>query len=702
MDRQVIVARTYIKAANRLRSYRKQIDEKLHLFSQNPHHSSLKLHQLDRVESGEWWSYYVNMDVRTILSDQKDCWVVCYVGHHDDAYQWARRKRFSVDLLQGSYSLAPPASEVVLEKPIAEASPENAPRRPLSGYTVKDLIRLGIPQQNEDWAQRFINATEDELQHLLSTALDEDWFSQDVTERLWNLAFGGARYQELLPPQVSLLMTSELLRRYPRNFWAPESEAEIERAIRSNWQEWIIFLHPAQKAAVERDMQGAIRIRGGAGTGKTVVAAHRTAWLATRYPDEQVLLTTFTRVLAENLRRRVEQIIGSLEGTMITVATLHSVAYSMFKRHLQRNEAVVDDFNPLLREAIQRVGSEYDLAFMRAEWETIIEPWNVRTLEKYRTIERIGRRTQLQIAQREKLWPVFEQMWQLLAEHGQITYGGICYAVAEYLQNHPEARYRCVVVDEAQDFGPAELTLIRALAPPDEENSLFLCADFRQRIYRPAVPWIRFGIDTRGRSYTLRVNYRTTAQIQHFAESVLPSQIEDGEENKAVAPTDRPFALLRGIEPEIKAYDNIRAEMSGLKQWIYHCLNENIQPGEIAIFARTKQVRDEVRKLLQEVERERGIYALELSRDMQPIADKLNYGTAHNAKGLEFRAVAVVGVSSSNFPCYAVVKDVADPAERSLKEAEERQLLYTVCTRARERLYISYAPAASPSPFLKR
>lgn len=702
MDRQVIVARTYTKAANRLRPYRKQIDEKLHLFSQNPHHSSLKLHQLDRVVSGEWWSYYVNMDVRTILSDQKDCWVVCYVGHHDEAYQWARRKRFSVDLLQGSYSLAPPASEVVLEKPIAEASTENAPRRPLSGYTVKDLIRLGIPHQNEDWAQRFINATEDELQYLLSRALDEDWFSQDVTERLWNLAFGGARYQELLPPQVSLLMTSELLRRYPRNFWAPESEAEIERAIRSNWQEWIIFLHPAQKAAVERDMQGAIRIRGGAGTGKTVVAAHRTAWLATRYPDEQVLLTTFTRVLAENLRRRVEQIIGSLEGTMIKVATLHSVAYSMFKRHLQRNEAVVDDFNPLLREAIQRVGSEYDLAFVRAEWETIIEPWNVRTLEKYRTIERIGRRTQLQIAQREKLWPVFEQMWQLLAERGQITYGGICYAVAEYLQNHPEARYRCVVVDEAQDFGPAELTLIRALAPPDEENSLFLCADFRQRIYRPAVPWIRFGIDTRGRSYTLRVNYRTTAQIQHFAESMLPSQIEDGEENKAVAPTDRPFALLHGIEPEIKAYENIRAEMSGLKQWIYHCLNENIQPGEIAIFARTKQVRDEVGKLLQEVERERGIYALELSRDMQPIADKLNYGTAHNAKGLEFRAVAVVGVSSSNFPCYAVVKDVADPAERLLKEAEERQLLYTVCTRARERLYISYAPAASPSPFLKR
>lgn len=698
--RKVVITRRYNKARERLPHYHREIDEKLELFRQDPLHPSLRFHEVDRSAYKNWWTYRVNDDIRVVVSDQQDSWVVCYVAHHDDAYQWAERRRFTVDLTTGSYSIAPPVDEAIA----APATPDEASavfHAPLSGYTPEQIMRLGIPDRA--WAERLTQATEEQLERILVQALDDDWFPEDVIERLIHLKDKTRSYRELLPPQVSVLMPSELMRRRPRDFWSPESEQDIRKAVQRGWQEWIIFLHPAQREAVERDLKGAIRVGGGAGTGKTVVAAHRTAWLATRYPNEPILLTTFTGVLADNLKQRVEQIIGSLYGTGIEVLTLHALAVRLFTQRLDRTETAVnrEAQNALLEQAIREVNSPYNLAFVRPEWETIIDPWQVRDLETYLQIERVGRKMPLQRKQREELWQVFERMWRLLEEHHLTTFSAVCYAVAEYLNQHPEARYRCVVVDEAQDFGPAELTLIRALAPTDLENALFLCADTRQRIYRPAIPWVRFGIDTRGRSYTLRVNYRTTRQIQDFAERVLPEAIEGVQEDETHILSDRPIALMHGVVPEARGYENIDAEMRGLKEWIYRCLNENIQPGEIAIFARSENALRHVETMLRkEVFQEHGIQARRLERDTPPVPYEINYGTAHNAKGLEFRAVAVVQVTAGYFPNYAAIKDVVDTAERKATEDQERQLLYTVCTRARERLYISWSPTTRRSTFL--
>lgn len=700
--RQVIVARVYEKARRKLEAHHKQIDAKFELFCQNPLHNSLEFHKLDRCPHEGWWSYKVNNDIRTIVADHQDCWVVCYVAHHDDAYQWAANRRFTQNLQDGSYAIAPPVKEVVEQ---VEAVPETTQgfRVPLGGYTPEEIMRLGVP---EDWAQHLVQATEEELNRLLTRAMEEDWMPEDVIERLFDLVDGKRPYRELVLPQISVLLPSELFRRRPRDFWAPESEEEIRKAIRGDWQQWIIFLHSSQKEAVERDMHGPIRISGAAGTGKTVVAAHRTAWLAQKYPKARILLTTFTEVLANNLRQRVEQIIGPIVGTNIEVNHLHSVAYRLFRREMNRTEEIIERGSPkmdaLLEEAIQRSGKSESLQFVRPEWEAIIDAWNVRSLDTYLKMERIGRKVALPPSRREALWSVFEQVRQLLEERNLITYDAICHAVAEYVNQHPELRYDCVVVDEAQDFGPAELTLIRALAPSDKPNSLFLCADSRQRIYRPAVPWSRFGIDTRGRSYTLHVNYRTTKEIQEFAESVLPFSIEGFQEDEPQLLAQRPIALMKGVVPEAKGYDNIEAEMRGLKEWIYRCLDENIMPGEIAIFARTKRMLEAVERLLeQQVYPQRGIASRMLKQGTQPVPYEINYGTAHSAKGLEFRAVGVVGVNQSNFPSYGVIKDITDPAERQAKEAQERQLLYTACTRARERLYVSWSPTIGRSVFLQ-
>ena len=195
--REVVITRGYIKARERFPRYHREIDEKLALFCQNPLHPSLDLHELDRLPYKNWWSYYVNKDIRVIVSDQQDCWVVCYVAHHDDAYQWARRKRFTLDLLTGSYSMAPPADEVAETTSAPEETPEVF-RVPLRGYTPEQIMRLGIPDR--DWAEQLTQATEEQLARILVKALDDDWFPEDVIERLMHLVDKTKLYRELLPP----------------------------------------------------------------------------------------------------------------------------------------------------------------------------------------------------------------------------------------------------------------------------------------------------------------------------------------------------------------------------------------------------------------------------------------------------------------------------------------------------------------------
>lgn len=716
--REVFVHRYYTKARGRekLRPFWRQIDEAFKQFCQDPSTPSLRFERLDYEEL--WWSYRVNDDIRTIVSDAEDCWILCYVDHHDDAYRWAHRRDPILDRTTGVHAFIPRELEQKTQQILSKPDYVPALSCPLSGYTVQQIERLGVP--STELAQEFIKADINALEILLFHALDEGWLPEEVVERIDQLAHGQKSYRELLPPNISVLLPSELLRARPREFWSPKSIQEIDKMIDKPWDEWVIYLHPSQKRAVEIEATGPVRITGGAGTGKTVVAVHRTYNTAINHSGSEparILLTTFTGVLTENLKRLLchPKLFGG-EATLrefgIEVATLHSVASRLYTisigevltleeilANMQTRIATEDDIRSIIQECASSQ-KDFNEKFLWMEWDRIIDAWNVRTLEQYLAIERIGRKVPLQPTQRERLWPIFQAVWNTLENHGYLTFNQICYKAAEFVNQCPELKYRYVIVDEAQDFGPAELTLIRALAS-EEPNGLFICADTRQRIYRPAVPWLRFGIDTRGRSYILRVNYRTTGQIQQFAERVLPIAIEGVQDDESEILRERPYPILRGPEPECRGYESIEAEIRGLKEWVYRCLQENIMPGEIAIFARSrKAVEDRIIPAVKQIEREKDILAQEITRETLINPTKLNYGTAHSAKGLEFRAVALVGATVGYFPVYALVVEIDYPQEKEEAVAQERQLFYTVCTRAREKLYISWSPTNQRTSFL--
>lgn len=670
MFAQVVIADTFQRALQKLSAEEQAaVKQTCYDFAQCPTATGFHVHRLDHVQYRNWWSLRVNDEIRIIFSHQDNYYVLCYVGHHDEAYRWAEKRRF--ERTDGNILRV-----VLLEEEIHKVIKRQEVDAPLSRYDAGYLRRLGVP---EEWVEAVRYASEEDLIELI------DEFPAEVWERLEKLFRG-----EVVPEPVKVNVADPL--KHPdtrRRFWTPSSYEELQRALEMPWEKWLVYLHPQQRLAVERRYSGPAKVTGAAGTGKTVVALHRTREMAQRYPNQSILLTTFSKSLAERLRYQLGLLLGDIPAN-IKIQHLHQFAARWWRQHCGELEiAEASEQQQLLGQIRQGAGVPVSPPFLRLEWQLVIDPWNIRTLDTYLQAERIGRKVALSQDRRRQIWSVFEAMWERLDSQGKVTWSTLCYRVAQRVCDNPP--FRCVIVDEAQDFGPAELTLVRALCA-EQEDDLFLCGDVGQRIYRVMTPWSRLGIATQGRSTRLYVNYRTTAQIQHHAEKLLPEVIDTDESEEASYL--RPLAVLRGEKPLQRFFTCREAEGEALSEWIWSLLQEGYRPEDVAVFARAKTVLDEI---VPELEK-RGITSVHLSEGAAPRPDCIAVGTTHRAKGLEFKAVAVVGVDDFWFPCQPELQKLEDPLEREAFVKQERQLLYVACTRARERLWISCA--GKPSRFL--
>lgn len=672
----VAIAKTFCRALEKLpHDLQNQVKTTVFDFQQDPLAPGFSLHQVDRSQYQGWWSLRVNDDLRIILCHQGGSYILCHVDHHEDAYRWARQRRCDID--------ATGALRVILtQEEIVKVVRRVEVDAPLSRYSPEYLIRLGVP---EEWVETLRNASEEGLIALI------DEFPEEVWERIEDLLKG-----KPVPIPVPIAVEDPL--RHPdnrRRFWTPENLQELERSLNLPWEQWLVYLHPLQRSAVEARYNGPARVSGGAGTGKTVVAVHRTAELARRYPSARILLTTFSRTLAVQLKKQLALLTSKIPNN-VTVAHLHSLARRWGTQRYGSDFTIVDDkaLRAYMNTLLEKTCLTFSSGFVWKEWQHVIDMWNVRTLDDYLSIPRIGRKAPLRPEGRRQLWNVFQEMWRWLESSNAVTWIGLCYRLLEESGSLP--KYRCVVVDEAQDFGPAELKLIRAICGATEDD-LFLCGDAEQRIYRTGSPWSALGIQTRGRSTRLRVNYRTTAQIQCFAESLLPEYATDEDELVDQDSYLRPLALLRGAEPYVRPCSTPEQEADALTEWFWLRVREGYRLGEMAVFARSRGYIEE--HIAPELEN-RGLPVHWLDDHELPDGDRVNIGTAHRAKGLEFKVVAVVGASDYWFPCRPALVELEDPMERQDFERQERQLLYVACTRAREKLWVSFCNTASP--FLRK
>lgn len=644
----------------------------------NPDQPGLQFHRIDKSRDPNFWSVRVNRDLRIIVHKTGDSVMLAHVGHHDDAYKWAERRRIEAHPRTGALQIVEVRELVedvlpsLRQGELDLTAPAVAETLPFAGLSDDELMSVGVPP---DWLVAVREASEDGFFVLVAH------LPQEASEALLEYAATG-RLPTPPAPTADPLHHPDALRR----FRVLDGTEELQAALDAPFEQWLVFLHPTQKGVVERSYSGPARVAGSAGTGKTVVALHRVLRLLQADGDAQVLLTTFSDPLARSLRGKLKILFGERPGYLDRVsvasfldiaAQLHALAFGR-KAHL----AVDDVIRSLLAKAADSADvTEFTGQFLYSEWTHVIDAWQIATLEAYAEVPRMGRKNRLGGKQRERLWQVFADVRVGLRERGLATQAGIFAAVAEHYGASSQKPFTHIVVDEAQDLGVAELRFLSAIAPA-AQDSLFFAGDLGQRIFQQPFSWSGLGIDVRGRSATLKVNYRTSHQIRRSADRLLPKALRDVdglEDDRAGT-----VSVFDGPEPEVVLADTSEGEIATVVAFLTKALFEGISASDIGIFVRSAEQLPRARAAA--LAAGLGIRSLV---DAQISGGSALVGTMHLAKGLEFKAVVVMACDENVLPLAERVADVADEFELDEVVATERQLLYVALTRARDRLMVS-------------
>jgi len=648
----------------------------------NPANPGMSFHRLDKAKDKNLWSVRVNSDIRLIVHKSEGGLLLCYVDHHDRAYGWAERRKLQAHPKTGAaqwVEIRETVQEIVVPAYVPAPAPAPVQRRLFADLSDEDILGYGVPPE---WLLDVRQAHEG---NLLALA---DHLPGEAAEALLELATGG---KPALRPAVSAGRPFE----HPdaqRRFRVMTNVEELERALESPWDKWSVFLHPDQRQLVERTYAGPARVSGSAGTGKTIVALHRAAFLARSNPNARVLLTTFSDTLAKALRTRLRRLIGNEPrlGERLEVHSLEGIAGRLYKSHFGppslASRAVIVE---AMKAASAKVPPhKFSLPFLISEWEQVVDAWQLETWESYRDVARLGRKTRLPEPQRVVLWSIFEQVRAELSSKKLVTPAAMFSKLAAVLPGSPNPPFDYVVVDEAQDISVAHLRFLAALGA-HRPDGLFFAGDLGQRIFQQPFSWLALGVDIRGRSRTLRVNYRTSHQIRAQADRLLGAEVSDVDGNKEER--SHTVSVFNGPPPDIRVLKSQQDEIDGVGEWIAARLKDGIAPHEIGVFVRSLEQLDRARAAVTKS----GASFRILDENVETTSGQVSVSTMHLAKGLEFRAVAVMACDDEIVPLQARIESVTDDADLEDVYNTERHLLYVACTRARDHLLVtSVAPAS--------
>ena len=644
----------------------------------NPAATGLSFHKLDRAKDPNFWSVRVNRDIRLIVHRTGADLLLAYVDHHDDAYQWAERRRLERHPTTGAMQLVEVRErieEVVAPVPPTAPAPAAPAAALFANLRKPELMAFGVP---EEWVEDVRAVTEETLFDVIAH------LPQEAQEALLDLAVGAAP-QPAAAPVADPFAHPDAQRR----FRLLTDQAELARALEFPWEKWTVFLHPTQRALVEREWSGPVRIAGSAGTGKTIVALHRAVRVARLDPASRVLLATFSRPLVHALQAKLGRLVGNEPEVAgrIRTARIGEVAYELHQQAFRQPQLVsATQLGSILDKAAG--GEGFERAFLLAEWTDVVDERGLGTWEDYRDVPRLGRKTRLGLKQRERLWAVFEQVRLALDKRGLVTWSMLYERVGNWLETQANRPFTHVVVDEAQDVGIAELRFLARLAG-GRPGALFFAGDQGQRIFQQPFSWKALGIDIRGRSYTLKVCYRTSQQIRAAADHLLPTAIADVD--GTVEGRTGTVSTFAGPAPEVRVLDDEAAEIDAVAAWLGALASDGIEAGEIGVFVRDAPQLQRARRAASRA----GLPLVQLDEKVTTAPGHVAIGTMHLAKGLEFRAVAVMACDDEVLPLASRIDGIGDVADLEATYDTERHLLYVACTRARERLWVSGVDPAS-------
>ena len=649
----------------------------------NPANPGMRFHKLDKARDPNFWSVRVSLDIRLIVHKTEVSLLLCYVDHHDDAYHWAAQRKLETHPKTGAAQLVEIRETI---KEITVSKYVEAPyRKPLLFADVSEdyLLSCGVPA---GWLGDVLKADEDTVLELA------DHLPSEAAEALLDLATGVT--PQFPPPVVAGSDPFD----HPdaqRRFRVMKNIEELERALEYPWEKWSIFLHPAQRRLVEKDYNGPTRVSGSAGTGKTIVALHRAVFLARANPDARILLTTFSETLANALRTKLRRLISNEPriGERLEVHAMNAIGMRLYELNFGRpNIASREMIQQSLEEAAGEVKEhKFSLRFLLAEWEDVVDSWQLDSWQAYRDIRRLGRKRRLPENQRSLLWSIFDRVRSSLQSRNLVSFCGIFSRLASMVSESKHPPFDFVVIDESQDISVPQLRFLAALGA-GRPNSLFFAGDLGQRIFQQPFSWKALGVDIRGRSSTLRINYRTSHQIRMQADRLLGPELSDVDGN--TENRRGTISVFNGPKPIIMTLDTSEKEIEEVGKWILERMAEGMMPHEIGVFVRSESELERSRTAVKNA----GLAFKVLNENIEITRGHVAISTMHLAKGLEFRAVVVMACDDEIIPSQERIETVSDDTDLEEVYNTERHLLYVACTRARDHLLVTSGD--TPSEFL--
>jgi len=687
----VAISSDFLSAFSELpRKIQGKVTDFINKFKNNPRAPGINYEKINGAVDNKICSVRIDDAYRGIVARQNDSgvYIMLWVDHHDEAYDWAMRKRCEVNRETGNLQVYDVQPEIAVDA--------GSSRIKLFSMVSDDsLKRIGVPLEQIPFIRSLDN--EDAL-HRAKPAIPSDAY--EGLEWLAN----GFPINEVLelygvpenpPENLGDLAGALKTDRSQSAFYVVKGEDELLRVMAEPLEKWRIFLHPAQRKLVERDYSGPCRILGGAGTGKTVVAMHRAKWLSSQLNSkDRILFTTFTANLAGDIRDNLRKICSVDELRKIEVIHLDAWV-SQFLRENGFSYTIIydDDTGKLWEEAAARSGEDIDLppSFYADEWAKVVAAQDAFTRDKYLKASRIGRGTRLDRKARMQVWNVFEEYLAQMKEQQVRDADTAMYECRVVLLKNPSKTYASVIVDEGQDFSANAFKLIRTVAGDEHRNDIFIVGDAHQRIYKKRAALSTCGINIRGRSSTLRINYRTTEETLKYAFAVLKGISFDNLDDEYDAdPLCQ--SLTHGDYPIIKNFNSTDEEYRYIIEEINALANYGIHLKDICLVARTHKLLDGYKKEL--VNAGIKVYEIKTNKLDDRSFEGIRLATMHRVKGLEFPYVFVAAANNRVIPLASAINN-SDPISENESITAEKCLLYVALTRARKSAYITSYGAIS-------
>lgn len=687
----------------------------------------------DRARTGR-----VNKQWRAVLykitSEMGNHYVYMGTYPHDEAIEIARAHVLKMNLALGVPEFQKIVDEDVPEIPAAPNAPTEV--QPAPEPEIPEPVASEPDWENhlgKDWTQETLVeeagvASERAAKALAATTMSELHALIDnapEAQGLVLLGLANGRDFEDLKEELGLArleagdeetQLAESLRKASVGFvYVGDNPAELKDALESkNFDSWRVFLHPEQRRFAEQDTSGSYRLSGGAGTGKTVVLVHRARNLAKKYPDARIILSTFTKVLAESLQSQLKKLDATVQQVPrlgipgVAVLGLDQIASQVVSQaeSAELAEATRKVLGPLdnslagrtlnVQEAFEVAAriAQPDIAddlchpsFLEQEYVSVVLAHRIVDETAYVRANRKGRGTALGRKQRKELWKVFHQFRRDQQLNNQVTFPEVATIAAAILEDRAERGEMLpadhVLIDEGQDLHSGHWALLRALVPVGPDD-LFIAEDSHQRIYGQKVPLSRFGINIVGRARRLRLNYRTTAENLALAVQVLEggdyTDLEDAPEDSSEYQSVR-----SGPRPHLVAARSLHQQIREAGKFIRSWVDDNVAPDAIGVMVRSERIKDQVERGLREEE------ALAPLRNSDAAVQII---TMHSAKGMEFERAIIIGAGADQIPAAWQLADLPESEQQDV-ELRERSLLYVAATRARDELVITWAGEAS-------